>query len=115
MAQGCLFCRIVNKQIPGKIIYEDELAVAFEDIQPQAPVHTLIVPKEHLATLLDVREEDKGILSHLLLVARNIAKSKGIAETGFRLVINNNPKGGQTIYHLHLHLLGGRQMHWPPG
>ncbi len=115
MAQGCLFCRIVNKQIPGKIIYEDELAVAFEDIQPQAPVHTLIVPKEHLATLLVVGEENKDILSHLILVARNIAKSKGIAETGFRLVINNNPKGGQTIYHLHLHLLGGRQMHWPPG
>lgn len=115
MAQGCLFCRIVNKQIPGKIIYEDELVVAFEDIQPQAPVHTLIVPKEHLATLLVVGEENKDILSHLILVARNIAKSKGIAETGFRLVINNNPKGGQTIYHLHLHLLGGRQMHWPPG
>lgn len=115
MAQGCLFCRIVNKQIPGKIIYEDELVVAFEDIQPQAPVHTLIVPKEHLATLLVVGEENKDILTHLILVARNIAKSKGIAETGFRLVINNNPKGGQTIYHLHLHLLGGRQMHWPPG
>lgn len=115
MIHRCLFCRIVNKELPGKIIYEDDLVIVFEDIQPQAPIHTLVVPKKHFATLLDVDEEDKGILDHILMVAKNIAKAKGIAETGFRLVINNNPKGGQTIYHLHLHLLGGRQMHWPPG
>ncbi len=111
----CIFCKIVEKKIPAKIIYEDEYALAFEDINPQAPVHTLIIPKKHIPTLLDIKEEDNNLVGHLLKVANKIANDKGIAERGFRIVTNCNPESGQTVYHIHLHILGGRQMHWPPG
>lgn len=111
----CLFCKIIGKTIPAKIVYEDELALAFEDINPQAPVHTLLIPKKHIFTLLDLEGDDYKLIGHLFEVANNIAKTRGIADRGFRLVANCNPESGQTVYHIHFHLLGGRPMHWPPG
>lgn len=111
----CLFCRISAKKIPANIIYEDSEAVAFNDINPQAPVHVLIVPKKHISTSLDITDEDNVLIGHLFRLAAKIAKEKGIAERGFRLVMNTNADAGQTVFHIHLHLLGGRQMHWPPG
>ncbi len=111
----CIFCMIAQKQRPAKIIYEDDLSVAFDDINPQAPVHSLVIPKKHVSTNLDIKEEDNTLISHLFQVANKIAKDKKIAERGFRLVMNCNPESGQTIFHIHLHILGGRLMHWPPG
>jgi histidine triad (HIT) family protein len=111
----CLFCRIIAKKIPSKIIYDDEGVMAFEDVNPQAPVHTLVVPKKHISTTLDITEEDNELIGRLFGVANRIAREKGIAERGFRLVMNTNPEAGQSVYHIHLHLLGGRPMHWPPG
>ena len=110
----CLFCQIENRERPGKVVYEDEQSVAFEDINPKAPVHILIVPRRHLATILDATQADDRLLGHLLLVANRIAKQIGIAERGFRLVINCNSEGGQAVFHLHLHLLGGRPLSWHP-
>ena len=112
---NCLFCGISAKKIPANIIYEDSEAVAFIDINPQAPVHVLIVPKKHIPTSLDITEEDSLLVGHLFSLAGRIAKEKGIAERGFRLIMNTNADAGQTVFHIHLHLLGGRQMHWPPG
>jgi histidine triad (HIT) family protein len=111
----CLFCKIAEKKIPAKVIYEDEHAVAFEDVNPQAPVHTLVIPRKHIPTLLDIKDEDGGLVAHLFKVANKIANDKGIAERGFRVVTNCNPQAGQTVYHIHFHILGGRSMHWPPG
>ena len=111
----CLFCRIIAKKTPAKIIYDEEDVTAFEDVNPQAPVHTLIVPKKHLSTTLDIMEEDNELIGRLFMVANRVAMEKGIAERGFRLVMNTNPGAGQSVYHIHLHLLGGRPMHWPPG
>jgi histidine triad (HIT) family protein len=112
---NCIFCKIIEKKIPSKIVYEDERALAFQDINPQAPVHTLVIPKKHIPTLLDIKDEDGSLIAHLVKIANKIAKDKGIAERGFRLVTNCNPESGQTVYHIHLHVLGGRTMHWPPG
>lgn len=111
----CIFCKIVEKKIPAKIIYEDENVIAFEDINPQAPVHTLVIPKKHIPTLLDIKEEDIYLIGHLIKVSNKIVNDKGIAERGFRIVTNCNPESGQTVYHIHFHVLGGRKMHWPPG
>ncbi|HNS05840.1 MAG TPA: histidine triad nucleotide-binding protein [Candidatus Saccharicenans sp.] len=111
----CLFCRIINKEIPSKLVYEDEKVLAFEDIKPQAPAHILIIPKKHLASLKEADENDQNLLGYLLLTARKIAQDKGLAESGFRLVINSGPDSGQEVYHLHVHLLGGRRFGWPPG
>jgi histidine triad (HIT) family protein len=111
----CLFCKIISGEKKGKKVYEDDLVFAFEDINPQAPVHILILPKKHIPTLLDLEEEDKPLMGHLYMIANRIAKERGIADRGFRTLINCNPESGQTIYHVHLHLLGGRVMHWPPG
>jgi histidine triad (HIT) family protein len=111
----CIFCRIAQKKLPAKIIYEDGLSVAFEDSNPQAPVHTLVVPKKHISTNLDLKEEDNILIGHLFQVANKIARDKGIADRGFRLVMNCNPESGQTIFHIHLHIFGGRRMYWPPG
>ena len=111
----CIFCKIAQKKQPAKIIYEDDLSVAFEDIHPQSPVHTLLIPKKHIPTNLDIKEKDASLIGHLFQVANKIARDKNIAERGFRLVMNCNYEAGQTIFHLHLHLLGGRKMHWPPG
>lgn len=112
---NCLFCKIINKKIPSKKVYEDEHIFAFEDINPQAPVHILIIPKKHISTTLDITHEDNELIGHLFQAANKIAKDRGVAERGFRLVLNCNPESGQTIYHIHLHLLAGRVMHWPPG
>ena len=112
---NCLFCKIVEKKVHAKIIYEDSDAVAFEDTNPQAPVHTLIIPRKHISTSLEITAEDDALIGHLVRVAGEIAKKKGMAEGGFRLVMNTNADAGQTVFHIHLHLLGGRQMYWPPG
>ena len=112
---NCIFCEILEKRRSAKIIYEDELSLAFDDINPQAPVHTLVVPKKHISTNLDLKGEDNALIGHLFQVANRIARDKGIAERGFRLVMNCNREAGQTIFHLHLHILGGRIMYWPPG
>ncbi|TAJ09455.1 MAG: histidine triad nucleotide-binding protein [Nitrospirae bacterium] len=111
----CLFCKIAAKAIPAKLVHEDDRAVAFDDINPQAPVHTLVIPRKHVASMAELNEADAGLLGHLLLVGNQVAKQKGIAEGGYRLVVNTGRNGGQTVFHLHLHLLGGRPMHWPPG
>lgn len=111
----CIFCETVKKNFPSKIVYEDDLVLAFEDIAPQAPIHILVIPKKHYSTLLDVEENDKEILGHIFMVIKNIAKQKRVDEKGFRVVMNCNFFGGQTVYHLHFHLLAGRQMYWPPG
>lgn len=112
---SCLFCRIIKKEAPSRIIYEDPEVVAFEDIHPQAPVHILVVPRKHIDSLLQITAEDQDVMDRLFGVANRIAKDRGIASRGYRTVINCGPAGGQTVYHLHLHLLGGRQMIWPPG
>ena len=112
--ETCLFCKIASRELPAKIVYEDDDSVAFEDINPKAPIHILIVPRRHLATLLDASQSDDRLLGHLLLVANNVARQKGIAERGFRLVLNCNSEGGQVVFHLHLHLLGGQRLSWRP-
>ena len=112
--ETCLFCKIVKRELSAKIVYEDDDSVAFEDINPKAPIHILIVPRRHLATLLDASQSDDRLLGHLLLVANNVARQKGIAERGFRLVLNCNSEGGQVVFHLHLHLLGGQRLSWRP-
>lgn len=111
----CIFCRIVERTVPSKIVHEDDQAVAFEDVNPQAPVHILVVPKRHVRSLKELNETDSTLLGHLMLTGAAIAKQKGIAESGYRLVVNTGKHGGQSVFHLHLHLLGGRPMHWPPG
>lgn len=106
--QDCIFCKIINKEIPSQIVYEDDQVIAFNDINPLAPVHILIIPKKHIVNLADVTEADKDVLGHIHYVASNIAKEKGIDQTGFRIVSNHNKDAGQEVYHLHFHLVGGR-------
>ncbi len=115
MSQNCIFCLIRDRQSPARIIYEDENVLAFEDINPQAPVHLLIIPKEHYPSLKEVPEKDKSILSQLLWVGQALAEKKGLIRSGYRLVINDGPDSGQQVAHLHVHLLGGRRFLWPPG
>ncbi len=110
----CLFCKIIAGEIPSKTVFEDDLTYAFRDIHPQAPSHVLVVPRKHIASLAESGPEDEVLLGHLHLVAARIAASEGLSD-GFRTVINTGPDGGQTVDHLHVHLLGGRYMHWPPG
>lgn len=112
---NCLFCKIASGDIPAKIIYQDDLAVAFDDINPQAPHHKIIIPRKHIATLNDVKEEDHQLIGHMVKTAATLAKQLNIADDGYRLVTNCNAGAGQTVFHLHMHLLGGRQMTWPPG
>ena len=111
----CLFCSIIEKKITSKIVYEDDHVLAFEDIHPQAPVHILIIPRKHISTVLEVTPGDNALLGHMFQAANIIAKNMGIAERGFRLVMNFNREAGQTVFHIHLHLLAGRIMRWPPG
>jgi len=106
----CLFCKIVNRDIPGDVVFEDDRMLAFRDINPQAPVHLLIIPKQHVATVNDVDSSDAELLGQLMLRARALAAAEGIDDSGYRLIINCNGEGGQTVYHVHLHLLGGRQL-----
>ena len=111
----CIFCKIGRKEIPAKLAYEDRQVVAFEDLNPQAPTHTLVIPKAHYATLDDVGPEQEALLGHLLVVATQIARDKGLADAGYRLVANCREGAGQSVFHIHLHLLGGRRFGWPPG
>jgi histidine triad (HIT) family protein len=113
--EDCIFCKIVNKEIPAKTVLEDEQVLAFHDINPQAPVHVLIIPKEHFSSLNEVPEDKKELLSHILLQSRQIAIKLGIAEKGYRIVLNTERDSGQDVFHIHFHLLGGRRMTWPPG
>jgi histidine triad (HIT) family protein len=112
---GCIFCQVAAHEQPAKILYEDELSLAFQDISPKAPVHLQVIPRKHISSLNEGLEDEKLLLGHLLTIARRMAKEQGIDGTGYRIVINTNAEAGQTIYHLHIHVLGGRVLHWPPG
>lgn len=111
----CLFCKIVQGTIPSTKVYEDELVYAFNDISPAAPTHVLIVPKEHISSVLEVEEKNSALIGHIFVVANKIAKELGIDNSGFRIVNNCGEDGGQTVQHIHFHLLGGRSLQWPPG
>lgn len=113
--QHCLFCRVVAGEIPADIIYQDEQAVAFRDVNPQAPVHALVIPRQHIASLKEAEQGDAATLGHLLQVAARIAAEQGLSESGFRTVINTGAGAGQSVFHLHLHIIGGRRLSWPPG
>ena len=115
MADDCLFCKILNGDIPSTEVYSDDEVYAFRDINPGAPTHILVIPRKHIPTIADVGPEDEALLGKMLLKANAIAAAEGIQDAGFRYVINCNDHGGQEVYHLHLHILGGRQMTWPPG
>ena len=110
----CIFCKIVAGSIPSKKVFEDDQVFAFHDIDPKAPKHILVIPKKHIASLAEAKPEDAALMGRLLLAVAEIAREQGLGE-GYRVVISTGPEGGQTVDHLHLHLLGGRQMHWPPG
>jgi histidine triad (HIT) family protein len=112
---NCLFCKIVAGQIPANIVLDDPDLMAFHDISPQAPTHLLIIPKQHIPTINDIKEENTLLIGKMVLTAKNIAQELGLSDAGYRLVFNVNINGGQAVYHIHLHLLGGRQMSWPPG
>lgn len=109
-----IFTKIINKEIPAEILYEDEEALAFSDINPQAPIHFLVIPKKPIATINDMEAEDKALIGHLHWVASHIAQQQGFAQDGFRTVMNCNQHGGQTVYHIHLHVLAGKPLGWPP-
>ena len=111
----CLFCKIIKGEIPSTKVYEDELVYAFRDIEPQAPVHILIIPKEHIASANELNDENASVVGHVFAVAAKIAASEGISEGGYRIVNNCGEDGGQTVKHLHFHMLGGRSLAWPPG
>jgi histidine triad (HIT) family protein len=113
--QNCLFCKIVAGEIPAAKIFEDERAVVFRDINPQAPTHALVIPRAHVASLNEAGVSDEALLGHLLLGAARVARDEGLAESGYRTVVNTGAEAGQTVFHLHVHLLGGRRLTWPPG
>ncbi len=112
---NCIFCKIIAKKIPSQIVYEDDLVTAFEDMNPQAPVHTLVVPKKHIPEIHSMTEKDKELVGHLFFTAKKIAEDKGMDSKGYRMVINNGAGAGQTVFHIHLHILSGRHFSWPPG
>jgi len=113
--QDCLFCKILDGDIPADIIYESDLAIAFRDVNPQAPVHVLIIPRNHIATINDLDTDDAAMVGGLFMAAKEIARDEGLADDGYRVVMNCNAAAGQSVFHLHLHLLGGRSLAWPPG
>jgi len=112
---NCLFCQIAKRELDSDIVYEDDHVVAFSDIQPQAPIHKLIIPRQHIETLNDLNIEHNEIIAHMILTATKLAEDLKIDQDGYRVIFNCNRNGGQAVYHIHLHLLGGRQMTWPPG
>jgi histidine triad (HIT) family protein len=114
-SEDCIFCKIVAGEIPAAKVFEDDRAVAFRDINPQAPTHALVIPRAHIASLNEAGESDETLLGHLLLVAARVARDAGHAEGGFRTVVNTNAGAGQTVFHVHVHVLGGRKLTWPPG
>ena len=111
----CLFCKIVARTIPAVLVYEDDMVVAFDDVNPQAPTHTLVIPRKHVASIAELQDSDFGLIGRLMLAGNKIATQKGIADAGYRLVVNTGVHGGQSVFHLHLHVLGGRHLAWPPG
>jgi histidine triad (HIT) family protein len=113
--RDCLFCRIVDRSLPADIVYENDTLVAFRDIQPQAPTHILLIPRRHVATMNDLQDGDDSLVGELFMRAARIAADEGLAEDGYRVVMNCNEAAGQSVFHIHLHLLGGRRMTWPPG
>jgi len=110
----CLFCKIIAKEIPADIVYEDEIMLAFKDIKPVAPYHILVIPKQHIATLNDLTAQDSSLIAAMMLKIPHIANEIGVAQSGYRTVINCNSQGGQEVYHLHIHLIAGKQLNWPP-
>ena len=112
---NCLFCKILEGDIPADLVYESDTAVAFRDINPQAPTHVLVIPRKHISTINHIEEEDEAIIGSLYTAAREIASREGIAEAGYRVVMNCNEGAGQSVFHIHLHVLGGRLLSWPPG
>ena len=115
MSDECLFCKIAAGEIPAKIVREDATALAFEDVNPQAPLHVLVIPRRHVATLNELTDDDETLVGHLVGMARDIARDRGLDSSGYRTVFNCNADGGQTVFHIHLHLLAGRTLAWPPG
>ncbi len=111
----CLFCKIASGDIPGDIVYQDDDVLAFRDLNPQAPTHILVIPKKHISTINDIQSEDAELIGKMFLSAKQVAQAEGIAEPGYRTVMNCNAEAGQTVFHIHLHLVGGRPMGWPPG
>ncbi len=115
MEEHCIFCQIIAGQRPGEIIHQDDRLIVLRDINPQAPTHVLIIPREHMESLNDAAQSDEALLGYMLRTAAKVANQEGLAENGYRVVINTGPQAGQSVYHLHLHVLGGRPMRWPPG
>ncbi|KYH34526.1 HIT-like protein [Clostridium tepidiprofundi DSM 19306] len=113
--ENCIFCKIINNEIPSEKVYEDDKVLCFKDINPEAPVHILIIPKEHISSVNELNEENADIISYIFLIAKKLAKQLGIAENGYRIVNNCGNDGGQTVEHIHFHMLGGRNLQWPPG
>lgn len=111
----CLFCKIASGELKSKVVFEDSEIIVFQDIKPQAPVHFLIIPKQHIATINDTDSKDEQLLGRMILTAKKVAKAEKLSDAGYRLIFNVNSGGGQEVFHIHLHLLGGRQMTWPPG
>ena len=112
---NCLFCKIVAGEIPCKKVYENKSIIAFKDIDPKAPIHILVIPKKHIRSINELKKNDKGLAGELLLAAQKISEIEEIDESGFRTIFNTNEDGGQTVYHIHMHIMGGRKMIWPPG
>jgi histidine triad (HIT) family protein len=112
---NCIFCKIAAGEIKGDLVYQDEQVVAFRDLNPQAPVHALVIPRRHIATTNDLGDQEADLVGRLVLAAKQVAQREGIAERGYRIVLNCNAEAGQSVFHIHLHLLGGRPMDWPPG
>ena len=111
----CLFCKILDGEIPCDRVYENDQVIAFRDVNPQAPTHILVIPRKHISTVNDLTADDKNIVGEMMLAAQAVAKQEGIEESGYRLIMNCNEGAGQTVFHIHLHILGGRRMNWPPG
>lgn len=114
-AKDCIFCRIVRKELPSKVLFENDRVLAFEDIRPRAPVHALVIPKDHFASLNEAPDGSEDLLGEIMTTAREIARLKGIDESGYRIVLNTGPHSGQEVFHIHFHVLGGRPLSWPPG
>lgn len=112
---GCLFCNVIEKKVPSDVVYEDEHAIAFRDIRPVAPTHVLVVPRKHMAAVHDLTAADAEIMGRVMVAARNVAHQLGLEAAGYRLVINDGDAAGQTVHHIHVHVLGGRSLSWPPG
>ncbi len=115
MTDSCIFCKITNKEVPANVVYRDEYVTAFRDIHPVAPTHILIVPNKHIQSANDIKDEDKTLVGHMIFTAKQLASQENIAEEGYRLIMNTGPNGGQTVFHMHLHLIGGQRMKHPMG